>query len=347
MSTSLIPYKFGTNISDYYNSIPQISYEISKCGNKLKQKIIHKSVQEEQQLEEKISELSISSESQVNVGSSSLEPDLNLDLVVTGGGVLGIYFALPSVHIVNKSNIKFKRLSGVSVGSMFIAIIRCGIKEETINQYLEEYHQLRRTWIDKKEVGPRKGNGISINDDVACILREILPPNAYELCSGSVFITMTELTLTGPKTVTISEYTDNEDLINAVVASCSIPFITICGPYTLFRGRKMVDGVTPYHFEDELRPCLVFNLAYVPYPLKKLVSMSDKKICKLIYAGLKHFVDWTENKEDSSRFYLQRRTIPNSIHNVLTLIYWTDSIIIERLPIIGSIKKKIIHKILS
>jgi hypothetical protein len=319
MSNFLIPYEFGKKISEYYNSVPNLSYEISKCGNRLKQK----SLQDE-----------------------SKTTDLDLDLVVTGGGILGIYFALSTAHLVNKSNIKFHRLSGVSIGAIFVTIIKCGIEEHTINKYLEEYHSLRRNWIDKDEIGERKGNKISINDDFSNFLREILPSNAWQLCSGSVFITMTELTLTGPKIVTISEYTDNDDLINAIVASASIPFLSIKGVYTLFRGRKMIDGINPYHFEDEIRPCLVANFAYVPYPLHKLLSMSDKKICKLAYDGFKNFLKWTENNHDSSCFYLQRRTLSKYIHYALNIVYWADAKIIEKLPIIGNLKKKIVKKLL-
>jgi hypothetical protein len=138
----------------------------------------------------------------------------------------------------------------------------------------------------------------------------------------------------------------NDDLINAIVASASIPFLSIKGVYTLFRGRKMIDGINPYHFEDEIRPCLVANFAYVPYPLHKLLSMSDKKICKLAYDGFKNFLKWTENNHDSSCFYLQRRTLSKYIHYALNIVYWADAKIIEKLPIIGNLKKKIVKKLL-
>lgn len=57
-------------------------------------------------------------------------------------------------------------------------------------------------------------------------MKEMLPENAYELCNGRLHISITFLTGWGAENKMISEFTSNDDLFQACLASSTIPFIT-------------------------------------------------------------------------------------------------------------------------
>uniref|UniRef100_A0A0K0ESS7 triacylglycerol lipase n=1 Tax=Strongyloides stercoralis TaxID=6248 RepID=A0A0K0ESS7_STRER len=66
-----------------------------------------------------------------------------------------------------------------------------------------------------------------------------LPDNAHELCSGKLFISLTRVK--DHKNVIVSQYDTKEELIQAIICSCFIPFY--CGRIPpKFRGEQYVDG---------------------------------------------------------------------------------------------------------
>ncbi|NXD43066.1 PLPL1 protein, partial [Copsychus sechellarum] len=71
------------------------------------------------------------------------------------------------------------------------------------------------------------------------ILNKFLPPNAHELVSGKLHIILTRLH--DWRSVTVSEFASREELIQAVVCSCFIPFYFGLSPPT-FRGVRYLDG---------------------------------------------------------------------------------------------------------
>jgi hypothetical protein len=112
-----------------------------------------------------------------------------------------------------------------------------------------------------------------------------LPENAYQLCTNRLFISITVLTSTGLKNQIISEYCSNDDLLEACLASSTIPYITERQMYRTFRGMKVVDGGltnnTPV-FRDGIRRQLVFRLSQVhslSSPLPAITSLSPHPSC--------------------------------------------------------------------
>lgn len=57
-------------------------------------------------------------------------------------------------------------------------------------------------------------------------MKEMLPENAYQLCTGRLFVSITFLTGWGFENKIISEFTSNEDLFQACLASSTIPYVT-------------------------------------------------------------------------------------------------------------------------
>ncbi|NXU09279.1 PLPL1 protein, partial [Pardalotus punctatus] len=70
-------------------------------------------------------------------------------------------------------------------------------------------------------------------------LRKFLPPNAHELVSGKLHVVVTRLH--DWRTVTLSGFASNEELIEAITCSCFIPFYFGLFP-PKFRGVRYVDG---------------------------------------------------------------------------------------------------------
>ena len=94
-----------------------------------------------------------------------------------------------------------------------------------------------------------------------------LPEDAYKKCSGRLFISITVIRNWGRlENVVISEFSSNQDLFEACLASSTIPYITERGGYRLYRGMRVIDGGltnnTPV-FRDGTRRQLVFRLSQV------------------------------------------------------------------------------------
>jgi predicted acylesterase/phospholipase RssA len=97
-------------------------------------------------------------------------------------------------------------------------------------------------------------------------IQKHIPANAYEICSGRLFISITYVNGFSLENAIISEFTSNEDLLHCCLASSMIPYVTAKSMYRIFRGRKTLDGGltnnTPI-FHDGVRRQLVFRLSEV------------------------------------------------------------------------------------
>ncbi|NWW71008.1 PLPL1 protein, partial [Climacteris rufus] len=71
------------------------------------------------------------------------------------------------------------------------------------------------------------------------VLHKFLPPNAHEVVSGKLHIVLTRLH--DWRSVTVSEFTSKEDLIQAMVCSCFIPVYFGFSP-PMYHGVRYLDG---------------------------------------------------------------------------------------------------------
>lgn len=109
-------------------------------------------------------------------------------------------------------------------------------------------------------------------------MNNILPENAAEICSGRLFISITELTIWGPRNRMISEFTSKYDLFEACLASSTIPFVTERHGLRKYRDMWVIDGGvtsnTPV-FQDDIRRQLVFKVITLIDKTKLLVKLSS------------------------------------------------------------------------
>jgi len=97
-------------------------------------------------------------------------------------------------------------------------------------------------------------------------IQSIIPEDAYKQCSGRLFISITELTVLGPRNRMISEFFSNEDLFQACLASSTVPFLTERYGMRVFRDMWVVDGgvtVNTPIFHDGARRQLVFQVTLI------------------------------------------------------------------------------------
>jgi predicted acylesterase/phospholipase RssA len=203
----------------------------------------------------------------------SSEPAVEIDIVVSGGGLKG-YFMAGCSHILlkelAKQNVKIARVAGASAGAWCGMFILTGIGTET---WVETYYKCKeRPGMTMHEAYTELWPWMESN----------LPKNAWEICNNRLFVSVTEVTMWGVKNHMISTYTCNEDLFEACMASSTVPYISLPGMLRWYKNMWCVDGGvtnnTPV-FPDNVRRQLVFRLGDVLYPLKFWINPNGKLHC--------------------------------------------------------------------
>jgi Patatin-like phospholipase len=103
----------------------------------------------------------------------------------------------------------------------------------------------------------------------------IIPENAYKVCSDRLFISITVLTRYGPVNKIVSQFSSNDDLLQACMASSTLPYLTERAGCRTFRGEYVLDGGLTNNipvFTDGVRRQLVFRLFDVEYPWRLLIN---------------------------------------------------------------------------
>ncbi len=200
------------------------------------------------------------------------EPSAEIDIVISGGGLKG-YFMTGCSHILlhelTKQNIRISRVAGASAGAWVGLFMLTNFGTEN---WLETYYKCKE----------RSGMFMhDAYDDIWPWVNSCMPDNAWELCSGRLFISITEVTCFGFKNHIISEFSSNRDLFDACLASSTVPFISLRTAFRKYRDMWVLDGGitnnTPV-FTDNLHRQLVFRLSDVFYPGKLLINPNGKSV---------------------------------------------------------------------
>ena len=229
-------------------------------------------------------------------------PAAEIDIVISGGGLKG-YFMCGAVsilkHELQRYNVKIARVCGASAGAWAAMFICTGVSSAA---WMESYFACK----DTPEVAI-----LDVYERLWPWFNSMMPSNAYELCTGKLFISITEVTVWGLQNRIISEFTSNQELFDCCVVSSSIPTLTRSSWLSKFRGKLAYDGGmtnnTPV-FTDGIRRQLVFRLYNVEYPWRLLVNAGDSCIDTLVLRGallMKRFLEgegtdcitWLEEKE--------------------------------------------------
>ncbi|NBN98615.1 MAG: hypothetical protein EBV19_05155, partial [Flavobacteriia bacterium] len=152
-----------------------------------------------------------------------------IDIIVSVGGFYGFFMIgidkiLKKLQKVNKIHIQ--RYSGSSVGAICSVLMACNIPGEVVIQI---YNNLK---FSKNYFAKLRSQ-----------LLEILPDNAHEICSDRVFIHMTRYRFPFRfDHVVVSTFMDKMDLVDAMMASSSMPYFINPNVIHKFRNEYFIDG---------------------------------------------------------------------------------------------------------
>ena len=135
-------------------------------------------------------------------------------------------------------------------------------------------------------------------------LKTVLPPDAYKRCSGRLFITLTKMNNLKLVPVVVSDFSSNEELFEACVASSCVPKVTQKGIGSFFKGEKCFDGLFSNNipvFIDKVRPQLVFDLGKIPISLQTLVKPTDPCIEAMAVSGALQTARFLEGRRGDPR----------------------------------------------
>lgn len=230
---------------------------------------------------------------------SPISPDgEEVDMVISGGGLKG-YFVIGARAVLEtqfeRRNLKIRRYAGCSAGSWAAMFMATGVSNA---DWLKTYTNTRHAI----QAGDSSRILEAYRDQILPWLSSRLPADAWKRCCGRCFISITVLDRFGmlPRNVMISEYTSNEDLVNACFASSCIPFVVEAGLGPRFRGLRVVDGGFTNNvpcFRDGLRRQMVVCLENVQYDVRSMVLPRDPCIEALALNGALMMARFLEGRE--------------------------------------------------
>lgn len=130
---------------------------------------------------------------------------------------------------LSKDNVPTRNVTAVGTsGGAIAAAVLCTNGDS--REIMKNMGELSRRPDFKKNMAPM------LKD----LMLERLPPNAVDLCNERLYVTVSQLS--PRKLLVVRNFSSREDIADAVVSSCYIPYYTGTKPTTMFRGRQAVDG---------------------------------------------------------------------------------------------------------
>ena len=206
-------------------------------------------------------------------------PYYEFDLVLSGGGCSGYYYAGTFEiikHLEKANKIKINKIYATSAGVLAGIFYLCNIGAI---KWFESYNDVMNTY--------KNNNNFHLS--IINTLRLYLPENAHELCNNKLNIVVSRLTIFGFKKEIFNKFNTLDDLILIVSASFNVPFILSnhyggikIGPYRYYDGLFTCN--TPIQYNSQY-PQLVMKTHKVEYPLKYIFNVNDECIQLLLIRG--------------------------------------------------------------
>ncbi|XP_069095079.1 omega-hydroxyceramide transacylase isoform X2 [Pleurodeles waltl] len=165
------------------------------------------------------------------------DPTGSVTLSFSGSGYLVVYQigVIQALQDLAPEILKSaSRVCGASAGSLAATALVCGVNLEDFQNFVTEAGKKAR----ESTCGPLLPT-FNLLHIVQKGLNRFLPANAHQLASGRLHIALTRLS--DWKNVLVSDYRSNEELIQALMCSCFVPFYCGFVPPS-FRGVRYVDG---------------------------------------------------------------------------------------------------------
>lgn len=231
-----------------------------------------------------------------------------IDLVISGGGLKG-YFMCGVNPVLTSAlkayNINIARIAGASAGAWAGFFMIIGI---STSFWMETYFACKERDDDVIHV---------VYEEVLIPrIKAVIKEDCYKKLNGRLFISITTLNQLGiPRNEIISEFTSNDDLFSALLASSNIPLLSEPNYVRYFRGALVFDGGITNNipiFEDRIHRQLVFNLFEVEYPNHLLITPKDPCIESLVLKGallISKFLQGDQCNHLKSIYWLEKHEI--------------------------------------
>lgn len=181
---------------------------------------------------------SVSEQDEPDRGENRPEPVVealkagSLGFGFSAGGMLfpyyiGVVEALEELGIMTEDT----KIGGASAGSLIAACYHSGIgTKAATDACLLLAAELRNN-----------GTRGRLKSNLRIFLEDLLPADVHERCTNRAYISVTRA-FPRPRNMLLSEYESREDLIEALLTSCHIPWWFDNTLFTMFRGKRCYDG---------------------------------------------------------------------------------------------------------
>ncbi|XP_049740580.1 1-acylglycerol-3-phosphate O-acyltransferase PNPLA3 [Elephas maximus indicus] len=227
------------------------------------------------------------------------DPERGWSLSFVGCGFLGFYhvgatrcLSERAPHLLRDARMFF----GCSAGSLHIASFLAGVPlDRTIQVLMDLGRAIRRQKLGLLQPS------FSFNKYLRDRLHRELPANIHQLVSGKISVSLTRVS--DGKNVLVSDFQSKEEVVDALLCSCFIPFLSGLIPPT-FRGERYMDGgasnnmpfaddkttitVSPYFGEHDICPKVKSsNFLYVNFTMLslRLCSANAYLLVRTIHPG--------------------------------------------------------------
>lgn len=166
--------------------------------------------------------------------SISLGKDESIRFGFSAGGLLFPFYIGVCKGLMKSGYMSERtRLAGASAGSLIAACVSSGLSMDLV---LSKCQALME---DCRVHGTRGRLGIVLEK----FLKETLPEDAHLRCNGRTYVAVTQtMRFNSVQPVLVSQFEDKDDLIQALMTSCHIPFWLDGRLTNDFRGHPHVDG---------------------------------------------------------------------------------------------------------
>ena len=167
------------------------------------------------------------------------KPDVSAPVIGFPGGGMKINWILGTCHQLQLcAPLDACVLAGASAGAGAAAMLGCGVRVDGALEFILGDPMLRSYFEN-----PERAAG-SIEKAVRRVMEHVLPHDAAERCSGRVYIMLQRYDEGSRRWVHYfqSEFSNKEDVVNAVMASGHVPLFSSGSMYCKHRGETHVDG---------------------------------------------------------------------------------------------------------
>jgi hypothetical protein len=206
-------------------------------------------------------------------------------------GLLGIGAALYINKLEHKNLLKVNKISGCSIGSLIAVWYRCGCPE-TIYNYMDKlfaYYKIHQDFYIFESI---------VQDTIQLLFLD----DNMEKINGNIYINYYDTLEHKP--VIISHFTSRQHLIETILRSSHVPFMTT---NALKNAGRYIDGIVPYvfHAEEQCQNVLIKLISFTS-PLECLKTKNEQNIFTRLLRGLAGANNFFVNGDTDICCYINR-----------------------------------------